>query len=135
MGWFALGILTPLLIPGIIGAFKLQRVVRWRQRPRTTGTVVDTHYVSVGGQGTGSSYEIIEFRTPDGQTVVAEPFHRHSGLRSRVGTEVEVYYDPADPQRIFAPSTIVTEAGLIYLVIGLPLAAFSFFGLTQITGG
>ena len=135
MNWFALSILIPLLIPVIIGAFKLQRVVRWRGRPRTTGTVVDTHYVSVGGQGNGSSYEIIEFRTSDGQTVVAEPFHRHSGIGSRVGEEVEVYYDPADPQRIFAPNTPITEAGVIYLVLGVPLAAFSLFALSRLAGG
>ena len=136
MEFFPYLILIPLLIPLVIGVVKLVRVIRWRQRPRTTGVVVDTHDVApTGDQVNSSTHEIIEYTTPDGRSVVAEPFHRHSGVRSRVGTEVEVYYDPADPQRIFAPNTIITEAGLIDVVIGLPLAAFSLFGLTQVVGG
>ena len=48
---------------------------------------------------------------------------------------MEVYYDPADPQRIFAPNTPITEAGVIYLVLGVPLAAFSLFALSRLAGG
>ena len=128
-------ILLGLLVPGVIGVVKLVRVIRWRQQPHTTGVVRETRQVAPTGDRTRArTHEVIEYTTADGRSVVAEPFHRHSGVRSRVGTEVEVYYDPADPQRVFAPHTPITEAGVIYLVLGLPLAAFALFGLTRLLG-
>lgn len=117
-------------LPLVVGILRVWRVLRYRRFPRTEGVVVDSYEHQVGGDMTNAvTREMVEFTTREGDRVVAEPFHDILLPRSRRGREVTVFYDPADPQKIYAPVTPLTGSGLIYLLIGLPLAVFASFAL------
>ena len=126
-------VLLLLYVPLLVGVAKVTSVLRMRARPRVRGVVVDDYDQHIGDDVTsGVTRELVEFTTHDGRRVVAEPVNHLISPRSRVGREVSVFYDPADPRRVYAPVTPLSHAGVIYVVVGMPLAVLATLGLASL---
>lgn len=88
---------------------------------RVRGVVVD----ETRGQGHGSWVPVVRFTAPDGHEVVGRP--RTSGWHgvSRVGREVDLVCDPADPRRFDlvrdggGPATVLLVAGAVPIVLAV----------------
>lgn len=62
---------------------------------------VDTHYsTDSDGRRTTTYAPTIRFQSIDGDTYEAETHIRSSGYDYSIGTEVEILYDPADPDEV-----------------------------------
>ncbi|GAB3085382.1 DUF3592 domain-containing protein [Corynebacterium aquatimens] len=73
---------------------------------RTSGKVVHVRVNIVPGEGgynTEQNFdETIEFRTHDGRIIRGEPRYSRK-IHDRMGEEVEVFYDPHNPENFIAP--------------------------------
>ena len=108
------------LVVALIGVIlAAHRARRRRQWTRTRGTVAGWRHTAMGMDG-GVSVPQVSFRTADGREVTASlPYGVNVGIYP-TGGEVDVWYDPADPQRVQA--NVMGTGCLPYVLIVLGVA-------------
>ncbi|MEU4806254.1 DUF3592 domain-containing protein [Actinosynnema sp. NPDC023587] len=79
---------------------------------KATARVVDTH-----------KNDEVEFRTPDGTPVRAAIGPSITGPEVRVGEEIEIIYDPADPSSDVEDARAPDDRSFAYLLLGITVLA------------
>lgn len=106
------------VVAGVILA--VHRARRRRQWTRTRGTVTGWRHTMTGAENGGISVPEVSFRTADGREVTASlPYGVNVGIYP-TGGEVDVWYDPADPQRVQA--NVMGTGCLPYFLMVLGIA-------------
>lgn len=116
--------LMPLLIGLIfvgvgIGMLRTQRRNRSRWVP-TTGTVTRWDHTPISSMDIDTvSLPVVDFVTHDGRPIQASPSSAVDVGIYRTGHTVDIWYDPANPQRIAVGSTSSTLLPILLIVIGV----------------
>jgi uncharacterized protein DUF3592 len=88
---------------------------------RAAGAIVDFERHFTGK--TAADFPVVSFRTLDGAEVRTMVRQGRVLSRPKVGTQVRVFYDPADPADALIGSAAVRFGGIVYLVFELSLLA------------
>jgi hypothetical protein len=117
--------LTALAI-GIAPAYR-------RVSAHRTGSKVSAKVVSeeprTGSRGFQTYLAKVRFQAPDGNSV--EHFSQKTTQRSRLGQDVDVWYTPGDPARIWVDEPGAISSGAIFVFCGV---AFTGAGLAVVLG-
>jgi hypothetical protein len=88
----------------VIGLFFFMRIRRFLASAKEVkGTVIQMAYRSSSDSGGGYA-AVYQFRTLDGKTIVAQDSLTTNPPRHKVGQELDVLYDPEDPNRAYIKS-------------------------------
>jgi hypothetical protein len=100
----------------------------------TTAMVTGLRQGSSGGRPTYCLE--VEFTTASGETVQADPDECSFPARYKTGDSLEVYYDPANPQRTSVKGGVAQTVGTTFLVMfGIVGGVFALIGAVGIVGG
>ena len=110
-----------LLIAGLVvaggGIAGLRRARRLARGPRAQGTItgVERHFTG----RSGAYFPVLTFPALDGTEVRTTVPQGRILKAPRVGKQVKVLYDPANPARAFIDSPGLRYSGLFFLILGL----------------
>lgn len=105
------------------GAAQRSRHRSWR---RVRGRVVGERR-GVGDATSRGWLPVVEFPA-DGGTVRGTPrWSTWNGI-SRIGRDIDVWYDPESPSRFDAASRLSDRAGFLWVVVGVPVLAAGLLG-------
>ena len=127
-----------LLVLGVRNFLRTRRFVS--QATSATATVTDvktrtsTSHTGDGPRLRTYRYPVVRFQTRDGRTVEVESETETSGFSQKPGEQVEVLYDPLNPEEARIKTFMMLWfAPLIFTVVGFSLFAFgSLFGLVAV---
>ncbi len=137
MAWNQIGLMIGGLVLILIGGAILGNFAYWRMKAwRFTATIVGVR-VEPGSKDQNIYYPILEYMTPDGQTVEATADGGSSLLGNKIpGKRVRILVMRSDPETVrikgyFLPilGVILLLPGLGLMVAGLRLAEFNIYTL------
>ena len=100
----------------------------------TTATVTGLRQGSSGGRTTYCPE--VEFTTASGETVQAGLDECSMPAAYETGDPIELYYDPASPQRTSVKGGVAQTVGTAFLVMfGIMSGVFALIGAVSIVGG
>lgn len=139
MKWMVLFIFGGMGLAALVGGlvWGAKRWALFRHGVPATGTVVDTHESSStdsDGHESTSYYPVVEFRTPQGETIRFKGSTGSSSPDYETGAAVNLRYHPRNPReaqlttfsQFWLGPVAVTAAGLIALFLGI--GSFLVFG-------
>jgi len=137
----ALSDLLPVLAPAmfvlvgavfaVVGVSSLRSAREFRKdAQRVPGVVTDLRYVSSQGQSGGVYFPVLRFATADGRHVDTQGMDGRSPAPARVGQQVLVLYDPANPLGATIEGgqsgcllAVFPAVGVVLLVVGVLVLA------------
>lgn len=116
-----------LLLPGLYMLLGTARQILGTQTAR--GMVVEIrHRSAVKSAGTAMAYPLVKFKAGNGLEYAVQTTRGYSGsIPFQEGDEVDVLYDPSNPQEarigsffeIWGPATLLTLFGLTFVAAGV----------------